>query len=405
MKYSTIVMFLFSLLNIILIKCKDKYILDQLLCVDVYGASYGDERRVIKLVQYKREGELMQPNGVKSKFVAEVLYNDRCTNLDIEIDSSLKLHLTHLDIYICLIIPFYEGGDLYSYAEKNPHVFAQFTGRWIEQILMGLSTLHENNVLHNDIKEHNIFVTKDKDVVIGDLGGGEVGVDGKGKGTLFTSEYVSPERAKVIMKREFTFSEGLPKPHIGYETTPKVDIFSTGVIAYRLCTRQGIVPDELLDINGFAIPKGEPIYQIYILRYYTNFKTKNLDMPNELKCTFTNNKGETFNPKELIHAMLEDDPDKRPSAKDLLEKYFHVTKEKDVRLVSDGVSDASVYWPIAAAAVGGIAVGLILCMVLVYKRSKGRNPYQNEEYHHHHHHCGPSCPSMWSLCDWVHDVL
>eukprot|EP00919_Chromeraceae_sp_WS-2016_P032103 GHVR01075574.1.p1 GENE.GHVR01075574.1~~GHVR01075574.1.p1 ORF type:complete len:218 (+),score=43.04 GHVR01075574.1:102-755(+) len=216
MKYSTILISLLSLLNIGLIKCEDKYIITKMIVPHkVYFATYGDEKRVVKILKDKMEGELMKPNGKQSKFVAKVLYNDKCSNLDIKIEIAGMIWNDAIDGMICLIIPFYEGGDLLVYAKENPDVVTQFTGIWIEQILMGLSTLHENNVLHNDIKELNIFVTKDKDVVIGDLDGGEVGVDGKGKGTTFTPAYVSPERAKVIMKREHAKIEHIDTD-IGY---------------------------------------------------------------------------------------------------------------------------------------------------------------------------------------------
>ena len=41
---------------------------------------------------------------------------------------------------------------------------------WAEQILLGLSELHQLNIIHCDIAPGNIFVNKDDKIVIGDLG-------------------------------------------------------------------------------------------------------------------------------------------------------------------------------------------------------------------------------------------
>ena len=42
--------------------------------------------------------------------------------------------------------------------------------RMAEQILEGLSYLHENEIVHQDLRPENIFVTLNNDIVLADYG-------------------------------------------------------------------------------------------------------------------------------------------------------------------------------------------------------------------------------------------
>eukprot|EP00919_Chromeraceae_sp_WS-2016_P032097 GHVR01075568.1.p1 GENE.GHVR01075568.1~~GHVR01075568.1.p1 ORF type:complete len:354 (+),score=59.46 GHVR01075568.1:100-1161(+) len=349
MKYSSIAINLISLLNIGLIKCDDTIykIYQEILEGKVYAATHGDVKRIVKVAKDTREGELT--SMARSKFIVEVFYNDRCSNLKFEFkgDSFPDRRITYINeimsTSICLVIPYYAGGDMHSFAEaptNNTLILNKLAGMWIEQMLMGVSLLHENNVLHNDIKELNIFVTKDKDIVIGDLGGGEVSVNGAGNGGkefTYTPTHVSPERAHNILEQDsLVYQQLKKKDELSYETSTKSDIFSVGVIALNLCT--GYVLDELfgapmplLDQNGLPVHDLENAWR---LQYQRAFKVESLPS-NKFKCAISNKTGETIDPKELIQAMMNEKFDERLSAKDVLTKYFNVTKEDDVR-VSQG---------------------------------------------------------------------
>ncbi|EER01968.1 hypothetical protein Pmar_PMAR007661 [Perkinsus marinus ATCC 50983] len=68
---------------------------------------------------------------------------------------------------IGIVTPMYKGGTLATY---QPRSLAQIMA-FSRQILCALSFMHNNNVLHRDIKRDNIFVTEDgRSVVLGDFG-------------------------------------------------------------------------------------------------------------------------------------------------------------------------------------------------------------------------------------------
>ena len=61
---------------------------------------------------------------------------------------------------------FAEGGDLYKrlreQRERNEHLSEVQVVRWFIQICMALQYLHQQHILHRDLKTQNIFLTKTK---------------------------------------------------------------------------------------------------------------------------------------------------------------------------------------------------------------------------------------------------
>eukprot|EP00919_Chromeraceae_sp_WS-2016_P032089 GHVR01075560.1.p1 GENE.GHVR01075560.1~~GHVR01075560.1.p1 ORF type:complete len:163 (+),score=26.63 GHVR01075560.1:183-671(+) len=136
----------------------------------------------------------MKPGGKESIYISKVLYNDKCHDLAIQYDNMSK---KIFEGSICLVLPLYND-NLDSYVKSNNTLSISFSGIWISQILMGVSILHENNIIHNDIKEENIYIEEKGNLLIGNFGSSEIGENGQGK-SLFTSLYVSPERAVKIL--------------------------------------------------------------------------------------------------------------------------------------------------------------------------------------------------------------
>jgi len=89
------------------------------------------------------------------------------------------------------------------------------------QICKGLSEAHRGGLIHHDIKPGNIFVSKSDQIKILDFGLAQIESGVKLTGStshLGTVSYMSPEQAK------------------GEKIDSRSDIFSTGVILYRLLT-------------------------------------------------------------------------------------------------------------------------------------------------------------------------
>ena len=91
--------------------------------------------------------------------------------------------------------------------------------RILEQICLGLGTLHSRNILHRDIKPSNIWMTNEGRVVLLDFGLAKL-VDAKehAGGLIGTADYVSPEQVR------------------GGPLTVASDWYGVGVILYHLLT-------------------------------------------------------------------------------------------------------------------------------------------------------------------------
>jgi NIMA (never in mitosis gene a)-related kinase len=72
-----------------------------------------------------------------------------------------------------IVMEYAEGGDLHQKIKNNIKAHLHFTEKtiwdWIIQILEGLKYLHDNKIMHRDLKCANIFISKDKILKLGDL--------------------------------------------------------------------------------------------------------------------------------------------------------------------------------------------------------------------------------------------
>jgi len=73
--------------------------------------------------------------------------------------------------YTCIFCRYAEGGDLYTelrhYRERNEFLTEVQVVRWFIQICMALQYLHQQHILHRDLKTQNIFLTKTKMIKVG----------------------------------------------------------------------------------------------------------------------------------------------------------------------------------------------------------------------------------------------
>lgn len=78
------------------------------------------------------------------------------------------------DSYLCIVMDYAEGGDLAarirSVKEQKSFFNESQIWKWIGQLSEALNHIHENKVIHRDLKTHNIFLTKDGGVQVGDFG-------------------------------------------------------------------------------------------------------------------------------------------------------------------------------------------------------------------------------------------
>jgi serine/threonine protein kinase len=146
----------------------------------------------------------------------------------------------------------------------------------LTDILAGLTYLHSKGVIHRDLCPNNVLIDKHYKACISDLGMSKL----EGDLTLPDSSrgnpklYGAPEQDQSLEK-----------------ASSATDIYSFAVIAYQL-------------ISGF-IPKGRSITDLHLLN-------KKLALPEEISL--------------LISQSLENDPQKRPNAENLLQTFSKYLK-------------------------------------------------------------------------------
>jgi len=123
-----------------------------------------------------------------------------------------------------IVMEYCEGGDLAQYIKSHFGKPLNETKIWkfFIQMCIGLNYIHSKKILHRDIKSLNIFLTKEGDIRIGDLGVAKILADSVNFAHTMvgTPYYLSPE-----MCEEKPYNE-------------KSDIWALGCVLYELCVQK-----------------------------------------------------------------------------------------------------------------------------------------------------------------------
>lgn len=122
------------------------------------------------------------------------------------------------------LFEYVEGPTLAAWMKQNPKPEVKAVRAIVNQVVTGLRRLHRREMLHQDLKPDNIVLHPERGAVIIDLGSGyvagidEIEVDYQRDSMLGTLHYSAPEY------------------RLGRKATAKSDMFSLGVIVYKMFT-------------------------------------------------------------------------------------------------------------------------------------------------------------------------
>ena len=192
-----------------------------------------------------------------------------------------------------IVMEYCDGGDLLKFLEKNKKtnilLKKELVWKLFLQIAIGLASIHNQKILHRDLKSSNIFLTKNLEVKIGDLGVAKLLIHTKfAKTFIGTPYYLSPEICQDIPYND------------------KSDVWALGCILYELCTYRH--PFEAKS-QGALVLKILTATPSPIHNYYSN------DL------------------QELIYWLLEKDEKLRPSCYDILMAPNIIEKARQFGLI------------------------------------------------------------------------
>ena len=150
--------------------------------------------------------------------------------------------------HICIVMEYICAGDLLNYIKKRSKLQEPVAKFIFKQIILALKYIHQNNIVHRDIKLDNILIDLDNNIKICDFGVSRI----VNKNDIMleqcgTPAYIAPE---ILLNK-------------GYEGFA-VDVWSCGVVLYAMLS--GNVPfkgADLKELNNIIISgKYQPIEDI-----------------------------------------------------------------------------------------------------------------------------------------------
>ena len=173
------------------------------------------------------------------------------------------------DSFWYMEMPYYSGGDLAAHITKNG---PEGTTRYLHDVSLALTCIHQNGIVHCDIKPENVFIGSD--------GGARLGDFDISKDTSTVTATMAPTMAGVRGTKGYIAPEVLA----GGAPSCASDVFSFGLMIYdAVSTSPRTISEAVPEVLPHNVPKDA----------YT-----------------------------LLSAMLEEDPEKRPSAEQVSHSVF-----------------------------------------------------------------------------------
>ena len=239
----------------------------------------------------------------KTDFIKKITYE---TNLMKKLNHkniTKILEMFEDDKYILIIMEYINGGNLFSFVKKRRKLSEKISKFLFKQIILGLQHIHSHNIVHRDVKLENILIDLNNTIKICDFGIGRVLSN---PDDLLYDQCGTP----MYMAPEILFSS----QEKGYKGFP-VDIWSAGIALYIMLS--GTLP--------FSLKKEDS------LNDNNNNKKKNLALKQAImygqpkKIEKISDKA-----KDLLHGLLNKDPNKRLTTEQILNHPWLKDDENDL---------------------------------------------------------------------------
>ena len=162
----------------------------------------------------KNNAELTGDNMKKIKYETDLMKKLNHPNI------TKILEMFEDEKYFLIIMEYINGGNLFSFVKKRRKLSEKTAKFLFRQIILGIQYIHEQNIVHRDIKLENLLIDLNNNVKICDFGIGRK-ITSK-KQLLFdqcgTLMYMAPE---ILLSTKEKGYEGFP-----------VDIWSAGISLY-----------------------------------------------------------------------------------------------------------------------------------------------------------------------------
>ena len=214
--------------------------------------------------------------------------------------------------YLFFIMEFMNNGDLNSFYNANKDLQTNIPEEKLWDIfyksISGLKYIHEQGVIHRDIKLENLFLDDNFSIKIGDFNISAT-IDEKSAAN-FTDQEDDLEQMTnhltYLGTKGYMAPEVIRNKHMDYKYGPKIDVFSMGVSYFELCYgckpyekgkkadyfNKKIYSDELNKIVDKMTDKddrkrltSDDAY-LYIRKYFINKYVKNSSVDAVLHCFY-----------------------------------------------------------------------------------------------------------------------
>ena len=266
----------------------------------------------------KNNSELTGENMKKIKYETDLMKKLNHPNI------TKILEMFEDEKYFLIIMEYINGGNLFSFVKKRRKLSEKTAKFLFRQIILGIKYIHEQNIVHRDIKLENLLIDLNNNVKICDFGIGRK-IENKNQllhdqcGTLM---YMAPE---ILLSTKEKGYEGFP-----------VDIWSAGISLYIMLS--GTLPFSYKKKkhikNGEEIENEEEEEEEESINSKSKTK-KNEDDNFELQYSIVYREPKYIEnisneARDLLKGLLNKDPKRRLTIEQILNHpWLHNFKEKN----------------------------------------------------------------------------